>query len=137
VSVGRGTDTPFELVGAPWISGDALAGYLSGRHFEGARFEPIAFTPKAGPFANKRCEGVRLRLVDRASMDAPALGIELAAALNRLYPKQFQIDRALGMIGDRVVLPAIKNGEDPRDIRRKWLPALNDFCRIREKYLLY
>jgi uncharacterized protein YbbC (DUF1343 family) len=80
---------------------------------------------------------VRLRLVDRASMDAPALGIELAAALNRLYPKQFQIDRALGMIGDRVVLPAIKNGEDPRDIRRKWLPALNDFCRIREKYLLY
>ena len=137
VSVGRGTDMPFEIVGAPWISGQSLAGYLSRRNIEGTKVEPVSFTPRADRFANRRCEGVRLRLVDRAALDAPALGIELAAALNKLYPKHFQLDRSLGMIGDRTVLLAIKNGEDPRDIRHKWLPALNDFCQIRARHLLY
>jgi uncharacterized protein YbbC (DUF1343 family) len=137
VSVGRGTDMPFEIVGAPWISSNSLASYLNGRHIQGIRFEPFAFIPAAGPFAKKRCEGVRLRIIDRAALDTPALGIELAAALYNLYPKDFQIENSLGMVGDRQVLPAIKHGEDPRDIRKKWLPALDNFCRIRGGYLLY
>jgi uncharacterized protein YbbC (DUF1343 family) len=137
VSVGRGTDTPFEVVGAPWVDRERLAGYLSRRNIEGVLFEPATFTPNAAPFANKQCGGVRLRLVDRAKLDVPALGIELASALYRLYPKQFRIDGTLGMIGSREVLPAIKKGEDPRDIRREWMPELSNFCRMRDKYLLY
>jgi uncharacterized protein YbbC (DUF1343 family)/CubicO group peptidase (beta-lactamase class C family) len=137
VSVGRGTNTPFELVGAPWISGKQLAGYLEQRNIKGVTFEPVAYVPQASPFRGQRCEGVRLRLVDRAAFDSPAFGIELASALYRLYPGSFQIDRNLGMIGSRPVLAAIKNGVDPRDIQHKWQPGLDAFGRVRAKYLLY
>ncbi len=137
VSVGRGTATPFEVVGAPWISGARLARYLTRRHIAGIVFEPVAFVPQDSRFRQQRCEGVRLRLVDRAALDGPALGIELAAALYRLHPREFQIDRTLGMMGARAVLQAIKNGDDPRDIQHRWQPGLADFCRVRAKYLLY
>jgi uncharacterized protein YbbC (DUF1343 family) len=137
VSVGRGTAMPFEVIGAPWISGDRLARYLSRRQIGGIAFEPVAFVPRDSRCRQQRCEGVRLRLVDRAALDGPALGIELAAALYRLYPGEFQIDRTLGMMGARAVLKAIKNGDDPRDIQRRWQPELANFCRVRAKYLLY
>lgn len=137
VSVGRGTATPFEVVGAPWVSGKRLADYLSQRQIDGVVFEPVAFVPQASPYRQQRCEGVRLRLADRAALDVPALGVELAAALYRLYPGQFQVDRTLSMIGAREVVQAIKNCADPRDIRQRWTPGLDRFCRVRAKYLLY
>ena len=137
VSVGRGTPTPFEVMGAPWISGERLARYLQQRRIAGVAFEAIVFVPGANPFRGQRCEGVRLRLVDRAAFDAPALGVELAAALNRLYPGKFQIDRTLGMIGSREVLQAIKQGDDPRDIQRRWQRGLDNFRARRARYLLY
>jgi uncharacterized protein YbbC (DUF1343 family) len=137
VSVGRGTATPFEVIGAPWISGARLARYLSQRQIAGVAFEPVAFVPAASPFRGQRCEGVRLRLEDRAALDAPALGIELAAALCRLFPGKFQIDRTLGMIGARRVLLDIKNGKDPREIKLGWQAGLDAFRRQRAKYLLY
>jgi uncharacterized protein YbbC (DUF1343 family)/CubicO group peptidase (beta-lactamase class C family) len=137
VSVGRGTATPFEIVGAPWISGDRLARYLNRRQIAGIVFEPISFVPAARPYAHRKCGGVRLRLMDRAALDTPALGVELAAALNRLYPGKFQLDRTMSMIGSRQVLQAIKNGDDPRDIRSRWQPGLDRFNRLRARYLLY
>jgi uncharacterized protein YbbC (DUF1343 family) len=137
VSVGRGTATPFEIIGAPWISGDRLARYLSGRHLPGVVFEAMTFTPGASPYAHQRCEGVRLKVVDRAALNVPALGVELAAALYRIYPGKFQLDRTVGMIGSRQVLQAIKNGDDPQVIQRRWQPGLDAFCRLRAKYLLY
>jgi uncharacterized protein YbbC (DUF1343 family)/CubicO group peptidase (beta-lactamase class C family) len=137
VSVGRGTAIPFEVVGAPWISGSRLARYLSQRQIAGVTFEPVTFVPSASPFRGQRCEGVRLRLEDRNALDAPALGIELAAALHHLYPGKFQIDRTLSMIGARRVLQDIKYGKDPRDIKQRWQAGLNTFCRVRAKYLLY
>jgi uncharacterized protein YbbC (DUF1343 family)/CubicO group peptidase (beta-lactamase class C family) len=137
VSVGRGTATPFEVIGAPWISGLRLAGYLNQRHLGGIVFEPVTFIPQANPYRWQRCEGVRLGLVDRAALNTPALGVELAAALYRLYPGKFQIDRTVSMIGSRQVIQAIKNGDDPRDIQRRWQPGLNNFRRLRARYLLY
>jgi uncharacterized protein YbbC (DUF1343 family)/CubicO group peptidase (beta-lactamase class C family) len=137
VSVGRGTATPFEILGAPWISGEALARYLRGRHLAGVAFEPVTFVPTASPFCGQKCGGVRLRLTDRAALDTPALGVELAAALHRLYPGKFQIDRIVGMLGSREVLQAIKCGEDPRSIQTRWQPRLDNFGRLRAKYLLY
>jgi uncharacterized protein YbbC (DUF1343 family) len=137
ISVGRGTPTPFEVVGAPWISGSRLAGYLQQRHIPGITFEPVAFVPANNRFRGQRCEGVRLRLTDRAALDGPALGVELLAALHRLYPRDFQIERTLGMIGSREILRALKNGDDPRNIKQRWEASLEAFRRVRARYLLY
>ena len=83
VSVGRGTDTPFELVGAPWINSRELAAYLNARGIAGVRFVPVTFTPTASNYAGQKCEGVNVVLTERNALDAPELGIELAAALQK------------------------------------------------------
>jgi uncharacterized protein YbbC (DUF1343 family) len=137
ISVGRGTPTPFEVIGAPWISGKRLADYLNRRQLQGIAFEPVVFVPASDRFSGRSCQGVRLRLTDRAALDSPALGLELAAALYRLYPGEFQIDRNLGMVGSRQILQAIKANDDPRDIQRRWQPGLEAFRRLRAQYLLY
>jgi uncharacterized protein YbbC (DUF1343 family)/CubicO group peptidase (beta-lactamase class C family) len=137
VSVGRGTATPFEIIGAPWIAGDGLARYLNGRRLPGVVFEPATFTPAASPYAHQRCGGVRFKVTDRNALDVAALGVELAAALYRLYPGKFLIDKTVGMIGSRQVIQAIKNGDDPRVMERRWQPGLEAFGRLRAKYLLY
>ena len=137
VSVGRGTATPFEIIGAPWIAGDQLARYLTGRHLPGIVFEPVTFTPGERPYAHKRCGGVRMKVVDRNALDVAALGVELAAALYRLYPGKVQFGQSVTMIGSRQVLQAIKNCEDPKVIERRWQPGLEAFGRLRARYLLY
>ena len=137
VSVGRGTATPFEVIGAPWVAGDRLARYLNGRQLPGIAFEPVAFVPNASPYRGQRCQGVRLRLVDRQALDAPDLGVEIASALYRLYPGEFQLDLTLSMVGSRQVLQALKRGDDPREIQRRWQPGLAAFSRRRAPYLLY
>jgi len=138
VSVGRGTDTPFEVIGAPWIEPDKLLTYLSARNIAGVRFEMADFTPLADKFAHQSCHGVRIEVKDRNALDSPALGIELAAALYRLYPRhEFRIDSTLGMVGSSRVLQQIKAGEDPKSIERDWQIQLNDFRMLRSRYLLY
>jgi uncharacterized protein YbbC (DUF1343 family) len=137
VSVGRGTTTPFELLGAPWMNGEELAAYLNQRNIQGLRFMPAEFTPNGSRFENQLCQGVQMVLLDRQALDSPALGIEIASALYRLYPQSFQLDKTLGLIGSREVLQAIKDGQDPTSIRQKWQEPLDQFCKLRSKYLLY
>ena len=137
VSVGRGTDTPFEVMGAPWIDGNALARYLGGRAIAGVRFEAVTFTPREWTFAGQPCQGVRIHLTDRNRLDSPLLGIELMAALQRLHGDRFMIDRTLGMIGSRESLAAIKAQVDPRAIAPTWSPALDGFRARRASSLLY
>jgi uncharacterized protein YbbC (DUF1343 family) len=137
VSVGRGTATPFEILGAPWINAEELASYLNERKIEGVTFMPADFTPNGSSFKKELCQGVRVVLQDRQALDAPALGIEITSALYRLYPKNFQIDKTLGLIGSREVLQAIKDGQDPATIIQGWQKSLEGFCLLRSKYLLY
>jgi uncharacterized protein YbbC (DUF1343 family) len=137
VSVGRGTATPFEVLGAPWINGEELSSYLNGRNIQGVQFIPAEFTPSNSRYKNQLCRGVRIVLLDRQLLDSPALGMEIASALYRLYPGEFQIDKTLGLIGSRDVLQAIKNGQDPISIAQNWQAALEDFGKVRSKYLLY
>ncbi len=137
VSVGRGTDTPFEVMGAPWIDGKALAQYLGARAIAGVRFEAVTFTPREWTFARQPCQGIRIHLTDRNRLDSPLLGIELMAALQRLHSDRFAIDRTLGMIGSRESLAAIKAQVDPREIAPTWSPALDEFRARRESSLLY
>lgn len=137
VSVGRGTDTPFEILGAPWLNADALASTLNARQIAGVRFIPAQFTPTAWPYKNKPCQGVRIELVDRERLDAAQLGLELLSALYAAAPKVFEIDRTVGMVGSRETVTRIKAGEPYSVIARTWEPGLLAFGALREKYLLY
>ncbi len=137
VSVGRGTATPFELVGAPWIDGKALARVLNSRHIPGARIESADFTPSDDRYARTLCHGVRISVTDRSVFHAPDFGIELAVALFRLYPTQFRLQDTLGLIGSRQTLQDIVQGLDPRKIAAQWQAEVESFKRLRAKYLLY
>ena len=137
VSVGRGTDTPFEVVGAPWINARQFADHLNRRQIAGVRFIPVSFTPASGPYAGRSCGGVNLLVTRRNGLDSPELGVELASALQKLYPKDFKIDRMNDILGNEAVFDAIVRGEDPRRIAQDWREPLETFERLRAKYLLY
>ena len=137
VSVGRGTDTPFELLGAPWIGADELAQHLRGRRIPGVEFEPAAFMPDSSIFAGQACNGIRIVLKDRGSLNAVGLGIEILCALQRLYPGVFQLEPALHMVGSRTVIRAIAQGLPAESIVAAWQPQLEEFHRRRAPYLLY
>ena len=137
VSVGRGTETPFELLGAPWIKGKELAQYLNARNISGVRFVPVSFIPTSGTYQGEKCEGVNIILVERNAFDAPELGIELAAALHKLYPEAFHMERMIELLCNQSVYDAISRGEDPRRIAEDWREPLEKFERLRQKYLIY
>jgi uncharacterized protein YbbC (DUF1343 family) len=137
VSVGRGTSSPFELIGAPWVDGARLASYLARRDIGGVRFEPTDFTPDADRYAGRECQGVRITLTDRASLDVARLGVELAAAFHRLYPTQFRLEATLSLIGSSKVLAAVASGVDPRAVSALWRSELSAFEAVRARYLLY
>jgi uncharacterized protein YbbC (DUF1343 family)/CubicO group peptidase (beta-lactamase class C family) len=136
-SVGRGTDMPFELVGAPWVKARELADYLNRRNISGVRFLPHEFTPASGPYAGQRCAGVNILLTDRNALNAPELGLELASALRGLYPKEFKIEEMAMLLADSRVLQALLSGEDPRRITEEGNAGLEEFIKLRKKYLLY
>jgi uncharacterized protein YbbC (DUF1343 family) len=136
-SVGRGTDTPFEVLGAPWINAERLAAYLNNRNIHGVSFSPADFVPKSTPYKNKVCHGVRITLTDRMGLDVGTMGIEIVAALHKLYPDDFQLHKTLGLIGSRSVLRAIREGRDPRSIALQWQDSLDEFRGLRSKYLIY
>jgi uncharacterized protein YbbC (DUF1343 family)/CubicO group peptidase (beta-lactamase class C family) len=137
VSVGRGTETPFELLGAPWIHGRELAQYLNAREISGVRFVPVSFTPNASNYAGQKCEGVNIVVVERNAFDAPELGIELASALHKLYPDQFHLERMIELLLNQRVYDAITQGVDPRRIAEDWREPLARFQDLRQKYLIY
>jgi uncharacterized protein YbbC (DUF1343 family) len=137
VSVGRGTDTPFELVGAPWIKGREFARYLNAREIAGVRFVPVTFTPTSSNYAAQKCQGVNILLVERNVLDAPEMGIELASALRKLYPHEWQLERMMEILVNQSVYDAIGKGQDPRRILQDWQARLRQFETVREQYLLY
>ncbi|MGA7107628.1 MAG: serine hydrolase [Terracidiphilus sp.] len=137
ISVGRGTDTPFEVVGAPWINPEALARDLNAREIAGVRFVPVHFTPDSADYAGLVCGGVNILLTDRDALDAPELGIEIASALHRLYPDQYRPEKLDRLMVSKASLDALIQGEDPRRIEEDWRDATEKFQILRAKYLLY
>lgn len=138
VSVGRGTDTPFQLLGAPWIEGRALARYL--HHFDrpGVRFVATSFTPQAPyPYAGVLCHGVQIIVTDRNVFDAPETGILIAAALEHLYSGNFDLKKISTLLANQSILTDLENGEDPEKIASDWGGALHAFEEQRESVLLY
>ena len=137
VSVGRGTDTPFELVGAPWIQGDKLADYLNQRGIPGVRFVPLRFTPKASVFKDLECGGVNIIVTDRTAFRPLLAGIEMALALRKLYPNDWKVDSYLRLLVNADTLERVKRGESAREIVASWNAGLQEFRKARAEILLY
>ncbi len=137
VSVGRGTDTPFEVVGAPWIQGDKLAEHLNQRGVPGVRFVPLRFTPRASVFKDQECGGVNIIVTDRAAFRPLLAGIEMALALRKLYPNDWKVDSYLRLLVNADTLERVKRGDSAREIVTSWNAGLQEFRKEREAILLY
>ncbi len=136
VSVGRGTELPFEVLGAPWINGEALAAALAALEVPGVRFVPTQFTPRASVYEGEACQGVRILVTDRETFRAVRTGLEMAATLHRLYPGTFELEKVQRLLGNRAAMEWLRRG-DGRAAAGVDGEALEAFLRVRERYLLY
>jgi uncharacterized protein YbbC (DUF1343 family) len=137
VSVGRGTARPFELLGAPWIRGEELAAYMNRRAIPGMRFEPEKFTPDSGLYKGTQCEGIRIVVKDGNVLQTMHMGIEIASALEKLYPSMFEAAKMILLVGNAATIKQLVEGGDPVAIEAGWNSELQAFSKVREKYLLY
>jgi uncharacterized protein YbbC (DUF1343 family)/CubicO group peptidase (beta-lactamase class C family) len=137
ISVGRGTDTPFEHIGAPWIDGVQLSDVLNARNIPGVRFYPVRFTPTSSKYANEECQGVFVVVTDRVALRPTRVGLEIASALLRLYPSKYEVDQGVKLIGSKDAIARLKTGDDPASIAASWSGAEARWRLLRAKYLLY
>ena len=137
ISVGRGTDTPFEQIGAPWIDGVQLSDALNARSIPGVRFYPVRFTPTSSKYAKEECQGVFLIVTDRTALRPVRLGLEVAAMVSKLYGTKYELESAERLFGSRETLTRIRAGDDPALIVASWGAAEARWRLLRAKYLLY
>jgi uncharacterized protein YbbC (DUF1343 family) len=137
VSVGRGTDAPFEQFGAPWMDGARVAATLNARGIPGVRFTPVTFTPASSVFSGERCSGVRITLVDRNALNAVALGFHAATALRDLHPNAWKTDRFDRLLANAAALARFRRGEKAGAITAAWAAGAMEFEKRRASFLLY
>ncbi len=137
VSVGRGTETPFEEFGAPWMNGDAVAAALNARALPGLRFVGQPFIPISGLYAGQRCGGVAIRITNRPTVRAVRAGFEIAAVLQNLYPEHFDPAKLLPLVGNAETIRLLQEGASTEKIVSSWAVDLAAFDQMRRKYFLY
>jgi uncharacterized protein YbbC (DUF1343 family) len=137
VSVGRGTDSPFEVVGAPWMDAPRVAATLNARGIPGVRFTPVRFTPSSSVFKGETCSGVRITLVDRKALDSVVLGIHIATALRDLHPKDWNTEKLDRLLKSAAAFARFQRGESAGEITGAWAAGKMEFERRRAGYLLY
>jgi len=137
VSVGRGTDAPFEQLGAPWIHSDVLLNSLNAKQIPGVRFTAATFTPSDGLYKSEACAGVKLEITDAAAFDSIRTGLEIADALHRLYPERFQVTKLMDLLASQPTVNALIAYQPPATIIASWADDLAQFRTLRAKYLLY
>lgn len=137
LSVGRGTDQPFETFGAPWIDALKLAAALNGANLPGLRFVPIEFTPKSSVFKDKKCHGVYVIVSDRDAIRPVMSGLTIAWTLRELFGDAFEIDKVVRLLQNRKTLDAMKSTKDPKSLPASWNDELEQFKAIRKKHLMY
>lgn len=137
LSVGRGTDTPFEWIGAPYIEPRRLAAALNEKNLPGIRFLPVRFTPRASKFANESCGGVNFLVTDRQKLQPVRVGVELALTLRKLYPKEWQAEKLMTLLVNRQAMEGVLAGESYTLLSRRWSAGLKDFARRRQPHLIY
>jgi len=136
-SVGRGTVTPFEEIGADWIDGRRLADWLNARQIPGIRVFATRFRPVSSNFKSRWIQGVRFEVTDRDVFDSTRLGLEIASALLKLWPGKLDPEQCRRLIGNREVLKNLKDGVDPRVVVETMTGPLGEFARRRQNWLLY
>lgn len=137
VSVGRGTDTPFEVLGAPWIDGRQLAAALNAKKLAGVRFVPIRFTPDSSRFQDEACGGINIIITDRAAFEPLLTGFAIATAIRQLFPEDWKADGYLRLLGSEATLEAIIGGRSASDVKRVSSGGLADFRHRRQPFLIY
>jgi uncharacterized protein YbbC (DUF1343 family)/CubicO group peptidase (beta-lactamase class C family) len=138
LSVGRGTDQPFELFGAPWINGQKLSAELNKANLAGVRFTPIEFTPEKGSkLGGQACQGVFITVTDRNVIEPVKVGVTLVWTLNKLFGDKFEVDKVVRLLQNKKALEAIKTADDPSKIADVWQSDLEQFKQMRAKYLMY
>ena len=137
LSVGRGTDTPFEVAGAPWLDGRKLAGELTSRRIPGVSFVPIEFTPSSSKFSGEKCGGINIVITDRAKFEPLRTGLEIAVVLRKLYPDQWDAKAYDRLLGNKQTHEAILAGKPMDEVQAAAREGLSDFLRRRTKYLIY
>jgi uncharacterized protein YbbC (DUF1343 family) len=137
VSVGRGTPTPFEQLGAPWIDSGVLLTELSRRELKGVRFTATQFTPASGLYSGVLCKGLSIDLQDRNKFRPVIAGLQIASTLHSLYPTQFHVEKMIELLGSQSTVEKLARGEDLEEIEAGWANDLGRFRAIRDKYLLY
>lgn len=137
VSVGRGTDAPFELLGAPWIDAERLARTLNVRGIPGVRFAPVEFTPSSSKYSGERCRGLRITVTDRDALRAVTLGLEIATALRDLHPSDWKRERLGDLLASGAALARFERGEPASQLVSGWAAGQMEFERRRARFLLY
>lgn len=137
VSVGRGTDTPFEIIGAPWMDGRAVANALNAANIPGLRAYPVRFTPNASKFEGKTCNGVSFIVTDRVKFPPLRLGMELAFALRKTHMKDWEASKLLTLLANRTAMDAVMAGEAPAKLLKSWSAELRAYNTLRQHFLLY
>ncbi len=137
VSVGRGTDQPFEQFGAPWIDGPRLAAALNARKLAGIRFYPVSFTPTSSKYATQACQGVFMVITNRSQLQPVRVGLEIAGALFTLFGEKYQLENTDLLLGSRDSFERVRRGEDPAVVAARWHADEARWRRLRAKYLLY
>lgn len=137
VSVGRGTQTPFEVVGAPWIDADKLVAEMNSRNLPGVKFTPHHFTPDASKFKGELCHGFKITITDRHAFDTIGTGLHLLSALCKINPTTYKIDPNHGLVGSKDVIERIKKGEPVDKVRESYKKELYEFIKIRNQFIFY
>jgi uncharacterized protein YbbC (DUF1343 family) len=137
VSVGRGTESPFEEFGAPWIVGADVAGDLNELHLPGLHFSDQPFIPVSGLYGGHRCGGVGVRVTDRAAVRSIRMGIEIATILKKRYPIDFDPSKLITLVGNQETIDMLVKGDSPDAIVNSWAPSLAAFDATRRKYFIY
>lgn len=137
VSVGRGTNQPFEFFGAPWIEPRKLSAALNDAAIPGVRFVPLEFTPDASKFKGEKCGGCYVIVTDRKAIEPVKMGTTIVWTLKNLYGDKFEIDKVNRLLKNAKALAAIKSASDPKTIPAVWADDLAAFKKAREKYLIY
>jgi uncharacterized protein YbbC (DUF1343 family)/CubicO group peptidase (beta-lactamase class C family) len=137
LSVGRGTDRPFEWVGAPWLDGPKLAAALNRRGLPGVRFVPVMLTPTASVHKEKSCSGVQIIIDDWRRFQPLRTGLTLAVELRTLFPDEWDMKNYDRLLGHRATFAAVRDGKPAAEIEKLWQPGLRAFAERRKKCLLY
>ena len=137
VSVGRGTEAPFEIFGAPWMNGEDVAAALNAKHLPGLKFVSQLLIPVSGLYAGQRCGGVSIRIGEKSAVRSMRMGLEIAAVLKKLYPDKVDLAKTITLLGNATTVQLLQDGVPPEKIVADWKDDLVVYEAKRRKYTLY